>query len=485
MPDVSPISTPGCPEGGGADMIRTPRPRGSSRQFSLVVEPPALVTAKAGFQKSRRLLLQMNTAYEELKREVEPVLEPDQEKPEPDLTRSLELVYFGLDVAATRKVTIKWERHVLEEQRAAGLVSSADFEKRSDALDKRHLAAGDDMWRNHRKKADLTGTGARRILGIRTNNFFKILLALYVDRDGLGRRTKRAQKRWLRDCIAYYDAQRNDIEVGKGQATEKWCHVSGMWRPGKLHKAAHIVPFLLDIDTIGEILFGSRSESLLKAGNSLSLSSTIKVWFDKYFITIVPVDAKEKPLRRWRTDVISTDILNSPCGGTQLYGRDLDGKELVFRNEKRPVARFLYFHFIMSLIRIRHIKRPGWEIAWARYYDQRPFPSPGNYMRQAMLVALATYYDIGDMEVIQSWVLDHGFEEPLPMVIEEICEVSRRVHKAVHDSMAGAEEQDRNNDEMIHNTEDGESEVGDEDDGRKAFVHAMLVVDIKTRREMG
>jgi hypothetical protein len=34
-------------------------------------------------------------------------------------------------------------------------------------------------------------------------------------------------------------------------------------------------------------------------------------------------------------------------------GKDLDGKELVFLGEKHPVSRFLYFHFVMALVRIR------------------------------------------------------------------------------------------------------------------------------------
>jgi hypothetical protein len=69
--------------------------------------------------------------------------------------------------------------------------------------------------------------------------------------------------------------------------------------------------------------------------------------------------------------------------------KDLDGKELVFLGEKRPVSRFLYFHFVMALVRIKDLQRRNWQDVWARYHEHRPFPTPGNYMRKAMLLALA------------------------------------------------------------------------------------------------
>ncbi|KAH7010033.1 hypothetical protein EDB80DRAFT_714379 [Ilyonectria destructans] len=94
------------------------------------------------------------------------------------------------------------------------------------------------------------------------------------------------------------------------------------------------------------MLFGNRAESLQGAGNSLLLSGHISRWFDSYHLLVLPIDATETPTRRWRTDVISSDIQNSP------YTAEHNGKELVFLNDKRPVSRFLYFHFVMALVRI-------------------------------------------------------------------------------------------------------------------------------------
>jgi hypothetical protein len=185
------------------------------------------------------------------------------------------------------------------------------------------------------------------------------------------------------------------------------------------------------MDQLAEILFGTQSDSLEKGGNALLLLSQIKSWFDKYCVVVVPVDPSETPIRRWRIDVITPDIKNTVYDyhdGKRFTGKELDRKELVFLGERRPVSGFLYFHFLMALVRIKDIGRNEWESTWARYYEQRPFPTPGNYMRRSMLLALATHFQVADMKVVESWIADHGFDTPLRMDTDQAREVARRVH---------------------------------------------------------
>lgn len=92
----------------------------------------------------------------------------------------------------------------------------------------------------------------------------------------------------------------------------------------------------------------------------------------------------------------------------------------------------------MALIRIKDVKRQGWRDVWARYYQQKPFPNPGNYLRQSMLLALATHFGTADMSVIESWIVDNGFESPLMLTEDETTEAARRVHLAVEDAIARA-----------------------------------------------
>ncbi|KAK4067392.1 uncharacterized protein Triagg1_7572 [Trichoderma aggressivum f. europaeum] len=439
----------------------SPHTRGSPN-----VAPPELVAVRVAFRKARRLSMQLQREYTSLKHKVEPDLEPDQQKPEPDLVATLELANLGIEKALRKKKTIQLERQVFELEEALGLILHEEAKRRSQSNNQRHFSNGEDLWR-YRKKANLTGTGVVRALDPRPNTFSEGVLSLYADHDGLTKRKSRPNN-WRRDVVLYYDGlakddaesaaapkPQDDVEPRvKGNRKKKgrtsslpptkdvWCHISAMYHSTKHITAAHIVPFFLDVGSLGELLFGNRAESLSKAGNSLLLHDKLEGWFDKYLMVIVPVDAKEVPITRWRSDIIDKSTLKE-IFHAPLKGADIHRKELTFLNEKRPVSRFLYFHFIMSLIRVRHEKCYGWEITWAEYYDQRPFPSPGNYMRQSMLMALATHFETADIQVIDSWISDHGFETPLKMTDEEIEEAARRVHKAVEDVVRSAEQQER------------------------------------------
>lgn len=148
----------------------------------------------------------------------------------------------------------------------------------------------------------------------------------------------------------------------------------------------------------------------------------------------------------------------------------MDRKELQFRNNKRPVSRFIYFHFIMALVRIKDISRRGWQDVWARYYQQRSFPTPGNYIRRSMLLALATHFGTAEMNVVDSWIADHGFDSPLILTDDESTEAARRVHLAVDEAIAHAERgrkdgsDDEDEDSEDSEDEDSEDSEGDEGD---------------------
>ena len=49
--------------------------------------------------------------------------------------------------------------------------------------------------------------------------------------------------------------------------------------------------------------------------------------------------------------------------GDVLRLRDLDEREIQFPTQHRPAARFLYFHMVITLLRLRQYREPGWETA--------------------------------------------------------------------------------------------------------------------------
>ncbi|KAK4458632.1 hypothetical protein QBC42DRAFT_185543 [Cladorrhinum samala] len=289
------------------------------------------------------------------------------------------------------------------------------------------------------------------------------LLALYREFDGLEKPKKRRERpssSFRSDAIRYYDGGQVDGDL-------VWCHATGSWWAADVIEAARVVPLFAggDSDDLGEILFGSRSPPLPgDAGKSLLLVGQIKRWFDSYHLVIVPVDATENPITRWKVDVISSDIQNTRIAVPTLRGGDLDGKELQFRNDRRPATRFMYFHFVMALVRIQHVKRPGWQDIWARYYQQRPFPAQGSYIRRCMLLALATHFGPTEMNVVESWIADHGFDSPLRLTDDESTEAARRVLLAVHKTIAHAERDGSDDDEEEDEEDDSGDSGGDEGD---------------------
>jgi len=210
-----------------------------------------------------------------------------------------------------------------------------------------------------------------------------------------------------RDVLNYY---KGDSAVDESlQSGHVWCHISGCYRLANSVKAARIVPFFVDMNLTRNTFLRSQGESEdgSQASNTLLLTGLIKKWFNSYHLAIVPIDAKETPTKRWRTDVISTEGADAGCyddDGRTL--QDLDGKELTFLNEKRPDPRFLYLRFIVALFEIRSLGRPGWQFVWGRYSKERPFPTPSPEMRNSMRCALNDHLGPDDTCAMEAWMGD-------------------------------------------------------------------------------
>ncbi|KAK3360830.1 hypothetical protein B0T24DRAFT_660656 [Lasiosphaeria ovina] len=429
---------------------------------SRAILPPSLSGARGKYEKARSVSYELQNAFDDLSRKVEPELNPGEERQEPDAKSGLELASLGVELALKKKEEILLERQVIIEERDANLIGPHIATKRLRASDHRYVSAGNELWKQQQKKIRFDDPGVIRLLDPRSGSISTCLLALYKKCDGL-EKTKKRPSTFRSDTLTYYAGQGSDFNEESGLV---WCHITGKWWAANQIKAAYIVPFFLDSDDIGEMLFGSRAPSLRRAGNALLLFSQIEKWFDTYHLVIVPVDSTETPITRWKVDIISPDIRKSYYNSSENRGQDLDGKELQFQNNNRPVTRFMYFHFMMALVRIKDVKRQGWQDVWARYYQQRPFPTPGNYLRRSMLLALATHYGTADMEVVASWITDHGFDSPLMLTDEESTEAARRVHAAVNKAIARAETGPKDgSDDEEEDSDEGDSDEGDSDEG--------------------
>ncbi|KAI1495461.1 hypothetical protein F5X99DRAFT_403459 [Biscogniauxia marginata] len=432
-------------------MTNTPEPKNTGcpdiSPPAMAIRPSALTKEMENLDKARRVSAESRTAYQTLSRKVVPVTKPGEVKLEPNHKDSLELASLGIEAANKQKEEIRLERSVVAKKRDAGEIDSKTAEKQILGLNKRYLSTGDDLWRHQKKKLQLE-TDPQTIQLWRPGDcgVSECLLALYAKCDGLSK--KKRPSNWRKNALDYYEGRSENHNAGHEMV---WCHVSGAWWYRNTVKAAHIVPFFADNESLGELLFGRRSESIDEAGNALLLSSVTESWFDNYHAVIVPVDATESPITRWQTDILNPHIRESIlCPG--LKGQDLDGKELVFLNDKRPASRFLYFHFIMALVRIKDLKRSDWQDVWARYYTQRPFPTPGPYLRKNMLLGLTTHFETTDMSVIESWIAEQGFDSPLKLSENETMEAARRILEATEPAV----EKDSSDEE--------EESLGEDDD---------------------
>ncbi|KAG6018358.1 hypothetical protein E4U43_002516 [Claviceps pusilla] len=436
-----------------ADSSGTGRDSPEGASPSLAIRPSALAGAQTSYETSRRVSQTLREEFEALRAIVEPEVGPADDRPQPDKAAGLRLAECGSALAEAEQETCLLEQKMLHEKMKVGQLSQTEGNKLILQSRKRYISAGDDLWRNKKSKFFLADspTTSMPLFNLGSIAASECLLALYAKSDGADKRRRRPSN-WRRDAMHYYGGETAD------DPPAYWCHMLGIWVYHTVTKAAHIVPFFLDNDSISEILFGEWAPSIKKPGNALLLSEKLEIWFDQYHIVVVPVDTNENPITRWRTDVISDSILHAHCY-PDITARDIDGKELTFLNANRPAARFLYFHFIMALLRIRDLQREGWQTTWARYYTQRPFPTPKPYIRESMLIALATHFKTTDLKAIDSWIHDHGFTSNLPLHPDASTEAARRVYEALELDVEKANKRDQVDEEE----EEEEGEEGEEE----------------------
>ncbi|KAK1833617.1 hypothetical protein QBC39DRAFT_44383 [Podospora conica] len=427
--------------------------------------PISLYTADQKLHQARAASANLQTAFDKL---VE-----DSPKSDMGTAQELEHASLGIKLAHQKKKELQLERHVITQENGAGIIDEFECKKRMRDVSSRYLSIGEELWRHEKKKIRLdnppvhpTGTGpVNPLIDLQQggSNTAKAIAALYRKADGLTKEQR--PKKWRKEALAYYAGTEELPERDESDdAPMVWCHARGMWQHHHWVKTAHIVPFFVDANEMGTILFGDRAPSLKGPTNSLLLSAKIKGWFDKYLFVIVPVDAYESPITRWRIEITSKDMLQNSMGPEDKvppFGRELDGRELIFRNDNRPASRFMYFHFVMSLIRIKNINRKGWEDVWAKYYEVPPFATPTKYVRSTMLLALATHFGTTDMEVVNGWISRHGLDIPLLISDSVTTEAARRAYLAVEEVAVNADKVDENEDE---NDNDKEDETEDEND---------------------
>ncbi|KAL9076329.1 MAG: hypothetical protein Q9161_001045 [Pseudevernia consocians] len=158
-----------------------------------------------------------------------------------------------------------------------------------------------------------------------------------------------------KSSIKVYDAKQGAPKKGK-----IWCCVSQEYYDMANVRAAHIVPHALGPELVGYISGSGSGSRLDSSDNYLLLHREVETGLDKGNFVLLPVDAGEVPILRWKVQMTNMSAIHSDMEKKIL--RALDGKEISFKNDNRPASRFLYYHFVVTLLRNERDRQPGCEL---------------------------------------------------------------------------------------------------------------------------
>lgn len=246
----------------------------------------------------------------------------------------------------------------------------------------RTISLGDELWKQRQGlQQEEEKAGQAPAMGPDSRQpFIHTLLALYKDPTVSSKRSSSEQKEMRTSAIRVYESAKG---APKGRL---WCPISQDYFDFIDMKAAHIVPRRLGPSLV-DYIFGEGSGSRLNtADNCLMLERRVERGFDNGNFVLLPAEPTESPIKTWKIQITNLSAKNSDLGRTTLS--QMNGKTLVFRNENRPAARFLYFHFVITLLRNKRDRVPGWERFCVELPTHRPFAMPGHYLRQSMLLVL-------------------------------------------------------------------------------------------------
>ena len=273
-------------------------------------------------------------------------------------------------------------------------------------------------------------------LGPDSRGFFvPTLLALYRDPEVSRKRCGiEVQRRMKKVAIAVYEARKGAPMKGM-----LWCCISRLYHDQSQVRAVHIVPHALGPELV-DYIFGSGSGLRLDTvDNCLLVHEYVEKALEDGNIVLIPVDASERPIRRWKIQMTNSGATEKILPEVTLSG--LDGKEVLFKNDNRPAVRFLYYHFIMTLLRNKRNRQLGWKKYSVELPAGRPFAAMGPYMRESMLLALVRA--AGELNAAEEARLLGGggktFTEEEKLSEVEEGEVARRALKAYE---VGDEEDD-------------------------------------------
>ena len=183
-----------------------------------------------------------------------------------------------------------------------------------------------------------------------------------------GKRSKTEQDKFAAALRAKMDSKHPDPAK-----EEDWCPITRKYWPRTSITAGHLFPHRSGEAAMDAIFGNSRDEQgvseMNKPENGIIWATEAEQRFSKgYFVVVpdVPNDASSEEIQKWeglkvktykvrvlptKDKMMDTKIV-SYAGERDIKWRELDDQKLVFRNEWRPRARYLYFTYCEAILRL-------------------------------------------------------------------------------------------------------------------------------------
>lgn len=155
---------------------------------------------------------------------------------------------------------------------------------------------------------------------------------------------------------------------------------------------ARIVPHSLGFRNVG-IIFGEPDNGIdlvWSARNGITMTSYLVTQFDKGDFVIVPAHTEPGKPQDFRLVLMNQSIRDHVVGDSELKYRDLE-RPLQWKNNQRPGARFLYFHFVCTILRYQKYEEAEWVEALLNKPTETIWTTPGPYLKRSVVKKLGEY----------------------------------------------------------------------------------------------
>ena len=206
-----------------------------------------------------------------------------------------------------------------------------------------------------------------------------------------------------------------------GKAKHVWSPVIGDWVARGDVKAAHLFPLSLGQKSMNFIFGPEAQDEMNRAPNGLFLQSSIEQAFDQHQLIIVPCGEENRP-QEWKFLILDKGGLSNTklhILGAQSTFANLHERKLIFQpgNDFRPRARYLYFHYVMAMLKLGRRNKDGRAQISAHMSElttpvlTKVWATQGRYLRQNMIRAFIEGIAHDSPEADSEMLMEHAKEK--------------------------------------------------------------------------